>query len=268
MLRLRQFSRKKPCYFCGAAPPSSAEHVPPQILFGGYNCDRITVPACDDHNNAKSGRDRAIVTAMARSMDQILKAGLLRKPFSSNVQRAIETLEQDYIQANRELTLQQYLIDPPEGLDIVLPFFKSDVQLQTWVVQLTAALVWSIVGEYDPASQWQSAWSWSPHYVPTPEPILFQDAAKLALQRTIAQTEIDQRFTWWSGWSSKPRSYPPDIYHFALCFLSNPEEWDGKEVIFRHQFYDSLHWYVWFETSSNTKAILMDAVRNKNTKQR
>jgi hypothetical protein len=222
------------------------------------------VPACEDHNNEKSGRDRAIVTAMVRGVDQMRKTGRLRKPLSGNVQQAIAILEHNFRQANRELTLQRYLIDPPDDLDVELPFFRPTVQIQTWAVQLTAALVWSVVGNYDPASRWNDAWSWSPHYVPSTGPKPLEDAAQRALRDMLVRNKIEQLSTWYSGWSSKPKSYPADIYRFALCFVPKPEEWDGKGVIFKHQFYNSTIWYVWFETSAQIKAILMDAVKATN----
>src|SRR5215472_5451986 len=52
--------RIKGCYYCGK-PPTSHEHVPPRMMFKGFDCDSITVPACADHNNEKSGRDQTIV---------------------------------------------------------------------------------------------------------------------------------------------------------------------------------------------------------------
>lgn len=47
---LKQFSKNSPCYYCGAPPPSSREHAPVRAMFEAFDCDSITVPACDEHN--------------------------------------------------------------------------------------------------------------------------------------------------------------------------------------------------------------------------
>jgi hypothetical protein len=258
MPRLKQYSRKKSCYYCGTPAPSSAEHAPPRMMFEAFDCDRITVPACEEHNNSKSEKDRAIVTTLIRGVDQMQSGGLLRTALSPNVAKALSILEPDFRQANRELTLQHYLIDPPKDLEIDLPYLKPEVRIRTWVVQLTAALVWSVVGAYDPDSDWQNAWSWSPHYVQTAGPVSFEDAAHTALKGKLVENKVEHLSAWWPGWSAKPRVYPPDIYNFKICLVPNPEDWDGKEVIFKHLFYGSTMWYVWFSTSQNTKDTLKD----------
>lgn len=44
------------CAVCGR-PATSRDHVPPRCLFSGDRTNLITVPACDDHNNRRSGLD-------------------------------------------------------------------------------------------------------------------------------------------------------------------------------------------------------------------
>lgn len=263
MVKLKTYSKKKPCYYCGALPPSLREHAPPQMMFNGFECDGITVSACAEHNNSKSGRDRAIVTSLARSMDQMLQSDHRQRPLSTNVQHAIELLSPNYRQANNFLALRPYLIDPPEGLDVALPYLEPDVQPLIWIKQLTAAIVWSATGYYDPEIDWSKAQAWSPHFVRVNDPISTDQALEKAIQNISAESTIDNNFTWWRGWSAKPRAYPSDIFHFQLSFVPHPTDWDGKQVIFKHVFYDSVKWYVLFAASTRTVEILQEAVGAK-----
>ncbi len=229
-------------------------------MFDGFECDRITVPACDEHNNSKSGRDRAIVTGLVRSMDQMPQGSQQHRPLSANVKRAIEMLLPNYRQANNLLMLQTYLVDPPEGLDVALPYLEPDAQLPIWIKQMTAALVWSAVGDFDPETNWSDAWAWSPHFVRVNAPISVDQARERAIKSISAENAIDSNLVWLPGWSAKPKAYPSDIFRFQLSFVPQPTEWDGKQVIFRHVLYDSVKWYVWFATSTRTVEILREAV--------
>ena len=67
-MRLHQCSRDKPCYYCGADPPSSREHVPPRALFSTWHGRRITVPACDRHSTSRSHIDEVIVAQIIFSV--------------------------------------------------------------------------------------------------------------------------------------------------------------------------------------------------------
>lgn len=44
------------CAYCGK-PATSADHVPPKGLFAKGTENLVTVPACDEHNNQRSGSD-------------------------------------------------------------------------------------------------------------------------------------------------------------------------------------------------------------------
>lgn len=260
MIKLKTFSRKKSCYYCGTAHLISAEHVPPQMMFVDFECDSITVPACPIHNSSKSGNDRAIVTALVRSLDQMRISGHKANAFSSNVDKAIRLLEPNYRQANNLLSMEPYLLDAIDELAIDLPYLEADAQTPNWIKQMTAALLWSAVGEYDPATDWNSAWAWSPHFVKVVGPISTSEARKKAVRYMAAETKIDNTFTWVQGWSAHPRSYPSDIFRFEISFVKKSEDWDGKQIIFKHFFYNSIKWYVWFATSVETVRLLQEAL--------
>src|SRR6185503_18234133 len=102
-LRLKQYSKWKPCYYCGAPPPSTQEHAPPRLMFAAFDCDIITVPSCEKHNTEKAGNDRAVITALVRSLHQTLEYRDTTNCLPENVLKAISFLEPDFRKANREL---------------------------------------------------------------------------------------------------------------------------------------------------------------------
>ncbi|HEY4717548.1 MAG TPA: hypothetical protein VIH14_00910, partial [Anaerolineales bacterium] len=71
-MKLKNYSRNQPCYYCGAPGPNGREHAPPQMMFTGFDCDSITVPSCDKHNTRKNIGDRAIITAILMGASQML----------------------------------------------------------------------------------------------------------------------------------------------------------------------------------------------------
>jgi hypothetical protein len=79
--------------------------------------------------------------------------------------------------------------------------------------------------------------AWSPGFVPTSVAIDPEEAAQFFIQNRELEAQFNS-FDWYYGWSAGPREYPTDIYSFDVCFLDNPEEWEGMEVVFRHRFYN------------------------------
>src|SRR5437868_3189578 len=144
-MKLKQYSKNNPCYFCGAPPPSTQEHAPPKLMFTAFECDRITVPSCDKHNTEKGGNDRAIITALVRSLHQTLEYRDSTNSLPENVLKAIKFLEPDFRQANRELSSHSLLANPE--LDFKIP--KLNISVFDWIRQLSAAMVWRVTGEFD-----------------------------------------------------------------------------------------------------------------------
>lgn len=160
-LRLKQFSKGKPCYYCGAPPPSTHEHAPPKFLFAGFDCDSITVPSCEEHNNEKGNQDRAIGTWLMKGLIRTLNSGVPKTSLSSDVLKAIDTLSPDFAQANREVRDLPLLNDEELSFDIpALNFGVHD-----WIRQLSAALVWSVTGEFDGSIEWKDALVWNSLYI-------------------------------------------------------------------------------------------------------
>jgi hypothetical protein len=255
MIRLKQFSKRKPCYYCGSAAPSTQEHAPPKLIFSGFECDSITVPSCNDHNNQKAPRDRAVATALIKSLHRALNAGLPATSITSDARKAIEHLVPNFAQANREVSDQPLLSDAELRFDIP----AVNISVAEWICQLSAALVWSATGQFDPAIKWTDALVWSPTFIEGPEgknlsALLFQLALNELSEQNI------EKFEWHAGWCAHPRSYPHDVYNFSLCFSPTLVSQIELEVAIRHQFYGCLNWYVWFTPSQDTRKTLQEAI--------
>src|SRR5437667_5843967 len=85
----KQFNKHRPCYYCGAQPPSSREHAPIRAMFDAFDCSAITVPSCEAHNNDKNLADRAILSFFMRGLYYSLRDATL----TPNVLKALAAAE-------------------------------------------------------------------------------------------------------------------------------------------------------------------------------
>ena len=136
-LKLKQYSKWKPCYYCGPPPPSTQEHAPAKLMFAAFDCDSITVPSCIRHNSEKSNSDRAVVTVLIKSLVRAFENGMSTTDLPADATRAIRSLEPNFRQANREY-LTAHLLEDPE-LDFEIP--AINVSVFHWMRQLSAALL-------------------------------------------------------------------------------------------------------------------------------
>jgi len=250
-MRLKQHSATKPCYYCGGNPPSTREHAPPKLMFAAFDCDSITVPSCDKHNNNKAGRDRAIVTWLVKSIDRTLQSGVPESSLSPKAIRAINDLRPNFSQANAEISDQSFLID--SELDLKIPAINFDYA--EWIRQLSAALIWSVAGYFDPYVKWNEAFVWNPLYLQGPDRRELLNVLSDLWLNQISEWNIEN-FDWKNGWSAFPRSYPSELYNFSVCFSPTLVQEIENEVAFRHQFYGCLNFYIWFAPSGETRKLL------------
>jgi hypothetical protein len=164
-LQLFQYSKWLPCHFCGAAAPSTAEHVPPRTFFHGAECSSITVPACSKHNSEKSESDTAVKAALLAGVQEMIKKGM-RKEVPDSLARCITAMQKEFQQVKRVVTLKELLSDHPDDQDLHFPFLDQSAQIDPWVSMLTSGLVWSVTGSHENGSSWADAWVWSPSYYP------------------------------------------------------------------------------------------------------
>jgi hypothetical protein len=254
-LKLKQYSKWKPCYYCGSPPPSTQEHAPCKLMFAAFDCDSITVPSCTKHNTEKSDKDRAVVTVLIKSLTRALENGLSPSELPAESVKAIRFLEPNFNQANREVFDRSLLNDPE--LDFEIP--AVNVSVFDWMRQLSAALVWSVVGDFDPSINWSQAFVWNSLYLQPTAPMSVFDAGLKVLTNQLTENQI-LGCAWEPGWSSRPRSNPPEVFRFRVCFSPPFEQIKGREVALHFQFYYCLNWYAWFTPSLETREILKRAV--------
>jgi hypothetical protein len=268
LTKLKDYSKNQPCYYCGAPGPSGREHAPPKMMFTHFDCDCITVPSCDKHNTKKSIGDRAIITAIIMGASQTFnhrdKLSVPLDRLTPNVLAAIKLVEPNFHQAKNEVELRDFLINPPDGLDIPIPYTQLGIIIPGWIRQLTAALVWSLIGRHEPNIAWDEVRVWSPGLVMTSEPITSENAVSL-LSKHHDLEQYFNKMPWRLGWSAYPKKYPADIYSFDLCFPEDIENWQGMNVGFRHRFYNGISvWYVWLKAPQEIVNALVVAAADKN----
>jgi tetratricopeptide (TPR) repeat protein len=251
--KLYGYRENHKCYYCGREG-GSREHVPPKAMFVNYNCDSITVPSCDTHNQAKSGVDEKILLAMA----MIIEAGILDFPdhpiLTKNVLSEYAYLRQHFAKAkslaNRIVIWGEARLDTPgEGVKI-----ESISTIATWVKQLTAGLVWSVTGQHYSSLNWDEALAFDPYIYPLGP---FADDEILAQSvKVVREKEILDGLEWHPGWTAQGRGYPSEIYRFAVSFDSY-EGLPGCNVVFKHVFYNGCtEWYVGFQASEEMKEAI------------
>ena len=262
MVRLvKQFSKNKSCYYCGTPPPSTREHAPSKAMFKAFDCSSITVPSCDNHNSEKNLDDRAIVEFFIKGSFVGLRDGSLTR----NILKAMEIAESKLGNAN-EVSLRPLVNDLQEEVNFSLSYVDNRINIKAWIRQLTAALVWSAVGDFDESIEWDNTIVWSPEYLPSQGTTLEIEQAGLELQKLQAiKAEVLKASTWWwHGWSAHPKSYPLDIYRFEISFLPSQyflQEDNDLDIVFRHWFYSIYSWYVWVTVSEETKKQIASIVK-------
>jgi hypothetical protein len=249
-LRLHRFSQGKPCFFCGAPGPNSKEHTRPRAFFEGTECSKITVPACPKHNTDKAGTDNAIKAALLRGIDEMVASGA-KKDVPDAVLRSIEAMQPKYRQANRLVTMKPLISDHPDDTDVALPFLAKAAEVESWVKLLTAALLWSVTGTHDTASDWDNASAFSPSYFPGSRNVdLTPELLAEAYERNLyTWRNLEESGTWRHGWQPEPVAFPGEIYRFDVCLATS----NGRRAaVFKHHFFSAHPYYVWFETSAET----------------
>lgn len=257
---LKQFQKRKSCYYCGAPGPSSKEHAPIKKMFEAFDCDSITVPACDLHNSSRSQIDRAVLVFFLRGLEYGFRSGSL-----TNNQIDAYELARHKLGYAKEVTTPPLVVDPRGELDTTASYIDETTKVETYMRQLTAAMVWSVTGEVDPSINWDEATTWSPHFVAAKGPSdILEVGLQLKRQESVAAVVRKRALHWWSGWSPFPRGYPHDIYHFEASLVPSQYMLRGgneQEVIFAHRFYGEFTWYVWFVASEQTKRRIAEVLQ-------
>ncbi|MCX5875801.1 MAG: hypothetical protein NT087_05825 [Deltaproteobacteria bacterium] len=240
------------CYFCGKAA-SEDEHAPPKQMFKNFVCDSITVPSCSLHNSNKGEHDQAIVSALLLP----LYNGNIKYPLEKEVQKAVDTGKSSFERAKLKAIDSPLLKNPPESLKDLpnLTYLVSSIDINMWIKQLPAALVWDASKFFDPNIDWEKSIAWSPNrIVSNANTSLETGGVQLILKKQIEIQQCLESFDWADGWSASPRAYPESIYFFQIYFPGN------NEVIFKHKFYNRYTWYMWFSASTDIISIIKSKI--------
>lgn len=224
----------QPCYFCGA-PSDSAEHAPPKQMFKGFECDRITAPACEKHNSKKGGNDQAIVSALLIPIANHPE----RYSLGEDVKKAVEVGRPSFERAKRK-ALNRPLVKNPTKAMANLPnvsYLQPSADIDGWIRMLSAVLAWDALRKRDESINWTDAVVWSPDWVPSDDPDSIPiDHAVEVVRRNLEVRRECETFSWEDGWSAEPRGYPPSIYWFKIHIGEG-------EIAFWHKFYNCYSWY-------------------------
>lgn len=233
---------KKICYYCGQ-PETSDEHIPPAFMFKGFNNDSITVPSCDTHNSEKSHMDQVIITALVIPLSNLKSSA---KVFSNDVEKAISNTISSFPYTKNKVT-SKHILQNPQGLPEVA-YLQPTVKLTDWIKQLTAGWIYSAKNDADLTINWTDSMVWSPDYIYGEENVQPEKSTlvEIITKNKTTQQYFENNFNWVSGWSKKPRLYPPDVFNFQLAFTEN------NICFFQYRFYSQYTWFIRVACASDT----------------
>ena len=243
-MSLYQYSRNKPCYYCSADPPSTREHVPPRMLFKGFEFSAISVPSCAAHNIEKHGGDQGFITALKLGLKQLIDKGLSSRKISIKIKDSIISVSPSQIK--RVGALRQFILDAPERLDVTFPYLETAVDLYQWIRYISAGLIWARIGNNPSGIDWSSAIVRSPNFIQSRGPLSHQKALEHA-KLSARLNEMAESMGWVSGWYRKPKGYPEEIYQYSVSHFDDDSDGGMRNLIIRHTFYRNFTFYLMVE---------------------
>jgi hypothetical protein len=171
------------------------------------------------------------------------------------VHQSIALMRPKYPQANRFVTMKPLVSEHPDDAGIELPFVHKDVEIESWVKMLTAALLWGVTGSHDSGTDWGEAHVFSPSYIPgrcsaelTAEELVSGYDRNIYEWRNLEDTGV-----WRHGWQPDSGPFPPDIYNFDVCL---DRVAGSPAAIFKHYFFSKHPYYVSFGTSERVLSAM------------
>jgi len=240
--------KNKACYFCGQ-PGTSLEHVPSKQMFIAFDCDAITVPSCNKHNNGKSGIDEAIVKSFLIAIEGDSK----RRSLNQNVQSALKAAAHRFDQVKNTVIRGPFVKNKSDALlSQQTAFVKDNLGIPIWVTQVTAGLIWDCMQDFENGNDWSGADSWSLNYIKQGEngELSEEEHLRIVTENQVRANKLLSH-DWIEGWSSFPRKYPSDIYNFKVLFTK-------ERIVFLHEFYADYHWVTGFIASDETRSRIKD----------
>ena len=218
----------------------------------------ITVPSCDKHNSEKSFADKAILTSFAKVVLEGYKIHPGDPQYTRNIMNTVAFLESTFDEVEKLVVWEGFYAEPTPLQINDMVYFKSTLSLLDWVKQLTAALVWHVVGHPQTSVEWDYVEVYNPYLYPEGSHSQVE-GTKIILDNETRKAELD-KLTWHRGWSAYPKPYPRDIFRFDLTF-DVVEPWHEANVLFRHVFFNgNVLFYVPVELDQDAYATVRIAV--------
>ncbi|MFW6009133.1 MAG: hypothetical protein ACOCP8_07710 [archaeon] len=238
---------KKRCYYCGSPSVVSKEHASPKQLFKCFICDKITVPSCEKHNENKSMDDESIIKAMLMSLDNLSE----KYKYEEKILKLINKTKPHFSQVKRNVKSKLISDKLPSSLKKEIAHISENVNLNEWIKQLTAALVYSVINKYDPSNKFVEGFVFRPFWIS--DRVINKGIENIVknIKRKKQFQEFLEECEWFKGWRSGKNNYPESIYKFYFSIID-------ESMIFKHIFFKRFNWYVIFEAFVETREIISD----------
>lgn len=250
------------CYYCGA-PATTREHAPPKMLFRGFECDSITVPSCEEHNNSKSGNDQAIIAAFLIPLWNWIKSNRTQgRGIDPDILRAVEIGESSFDRVKKVASSTDVLRDVPTRLRDLpeVSYIAGAAEIRNWVRMLTAAVIsdgW--IGNCI-VCDWEKSFIWSPNYISSSSERKFtiHEVHNILKGKLKEVNRLMTKFTWHDGWSAFPRPYPESVYRFQILIRDH-------DIAIAHEFYQSYRWLAFLPINKDLNHWILEKLESKNT---
>jgi len=243
----------KPCYFCGGIS-TGREHIPPQMLFKEIECDKITVPSCDQHNTYKSGIDQKIITGFSLSLQSLQKDSRFNNITKKVPINAFNLADSKTKECVKKGVYLKPIILPFINNEIVLPemgYLERIQDLDNWLIKMTAGLVRDGLKRYDNNINWNSAITLKPS-------VANFNGIKELKETQNNFGEMKKKSPWYTGWPSGRRNYPGNVFNFYLHFTNS-------KTIFYYIFFSVFRFYVEIEMNPLIQIELLKRINPTNS---
>ncbi|HEX2909852.1 MAG TPA: hypothetical protein VH186_03520 [Chloroflexia bacterium] len=250
---MNKIKKNGPCYYCGGVSVS-IEHAPPQQMFKDFSFTPITVPACKLHNTDKSFYDEIIVKAFLKSIS--LTTPTPKYPSHPDLHKAIGIALPEFKRVKNKVEERPLTKDLAELADKPVVHIKPGVNVGAWITQITAALVYRAVGNFEPSINWEQVMCRGLNFIETGEALSQQELVNWFEQKETYKVFLG-KLNWKPGWYEPPYGYPVMLYRFDFAYT-----YKSKNLLIQHTFYNSYVFVVQIKINSQIKEAIKNHIRS------
>jgi hypothetical protein len=229
------------CYYCGRLA-NSKEHIPPKSIFKSVECDKFTVPSCDEHNIEKCNQDDSVIKGMLISLANH------KKRINPVVKEVIQKTEAHFNQVKNNVKVKLLLNDLPE-INTEFAYVGKEIKISDWYSKLSAGIIYTAIKKYEPRNRYD-------------ESVVFNFSQYASIGESISKYELEKEYyaklqtisifnglDWIDGWETGPRNYPKELYFFRISIVN-------RFVFIKHFMFDNYLVFCRIQICDNTKNIL------------